>query len=105
MTGSLRGLSAGRRHRIALAGVWELAGIRLIQQAGLSCLVASRMAPMPIRRKCIYVWFDCAGGVRGRIVLCPMILGSVWSVVLDADCLGQVCQGRPHALAYPFDSA
>ena len=88
-----------------LAGVWDLAGIRLIRQAGLSCLVASWMAPMPVRRKCVYVWFRCAGGAWGRIVLCLMILGSVWSVGLDADCLGQVFQGRPHALAYPFGCA
>lgn len=52
---------------------------------------------MPVRLKCVYLWFHCAGGVRGRIVLCPMILGSAQSVVLDADCLGQVCQGSMHS--------
>ena len=105
MTDSLRGLSAGSHRRLALAGVWELAEIRLIRQAELSCLVVSWMAPMLVRRKCVYVWFHCAGEAWGRIVLCPMNLGFARSVVVDADCLGQLCQGKSYALVYPFDCA
>lgn len=105
MTDGLRGLPAGCHHRLALAGVWELAEIRLIRQAGLSCLVVSWMAPMLVRLKRIYVWFHCAGEAWGRIVLCPMNLGFARSVVVDADCLGQLCQGRLYALSCPFDCA
>lgn len=44
-------------------------------------------------------------GRGGRIVLCLMILSFVRSVGLDADCIGQLSQGRPHALVYPFGCA
>ena len=51
----------------------------------------------------------CPAEVRicGSIALaeCEAASSSVWSVGLDADCLGQLCQGRLHALAYPFDCA
>ena len=51
-------------------GLGRLPGSGLILLAESSCLVASWMAPMPVCRKRVYVWFHRVAGVLGCIVLC-----------------------------------